>query len=139
MLSVLCALFSAAAALQATPPTIDSQITFLYYKDVAAVAPFYERTLGLKKTFDEGWVKIYQISSTSYVGLVDETRGYHRVAEKKPVMLSIVTRDVDAWFRYLKAAGVKILSDLKESTKSPTRGFLVEDPGGYTVEFFQWQ
>ena len=34
-------------------PAIDSQVTFLYYKDVDAAARFYGETLGLEKTFDE--------------------------------------------------------------------------------------
>ncbi len=120
-------------------PAIDSQVTFLYYKDVDAAARFYGETLGLEKTFDEGWVQIYRISSTSYVGLVDETRGTHRVAQAKPVMLSIVTNEVDAWYDFLRATDVKILSEISDGTAVPVRAFLVEDPGGYTVEFFRWR
>jgi len=130
---------SPAQAQQQGLPSIDSQVQFQYYDDVDAAAPFYERTLGLTKTFDLGWVKIYRVSPTSYVGLVDGTRGYHKVAASKPVMLSIVTRDVDAWYSRLQAARVPLLSELQPSSKSPTRGFLVADPGGYTVEFFTWQ
>lgn len=121
-------------------PSIDSQVVFLYYKDVDTAAVFYEKTLGLKKTFDEGWVKIYQVSSTSYVGLVDGDRGYHKAAAGKPVMLSIVTGEVDAWYEHMtKASGVKVLSKIKDAGNSPTRSFLVADPEGYTVEFFQWR
>lgn len=120
-------------------PSIDSQVVFLYYSDVDEASSFYEGTLGLEKTFDEGWVKIYQTSSNSYVGLVDETRGSHRTSASKPVMLSIVTPEVDAWYEHLRQGGVTILSDVSDSESVPVRAFLVEDPGGYTVEFFQWQ
>lgn len=120
-------------------PTIDSQVVFLYYSDVNEASAFYESTLGLEKTFDEGWVKIYRTSATSFVGLVDESRGSHRVSESKPVMLSIVTSEVDAWYEHLRNAGVKILSELADSESVPVRAFLVEDPGGYTVEFFAWR
>ena len=120
-------------------PSIDSQVTFLYYKDVPAAARFYAGTLGLEMTFDEGWVQIYRVSSTAYVGLVDEMRGAHRVSESKPVMLSIVTNEIDAWYAHMRTSGVKLLSELSNSENAPIRAFLVEDPGGYTVEFFQWR
>ncbi len=120
-------------------PSIDSQVVFLYYSDVNEASAFYESTLGLEKTFDEGWVKIYQTSPNAYVGLVDEKMGSHRVSESKPVMLSIVTSEVDAWYEHLRRAGVTILSDVADSESVPVRAFLVEDPGGYTVEFFQWR
>ena len=119
--------------------SIDSQVTFLYYKDVAAAAQFYGGILGLERTFDEGWVEIYRISSTSYVGLVDETRGSHQVSESKPVMLSIVTDEVDAWYEHIRAADVTIVSEISDGTAVPVRSFMVEDPGGYTVEFFRWR
>lgn len=136
----VCTLGASAPTLESnTPPTIDSQITFLYYKDVDAASRFYHETLGLENTFDEGWVKIYRVSSTAEVGLVDETRGFHRVAEQKPVMLSIVTSEIEAWYDYLRQTDAKILSELSESGDAPIRAFLVEDPGGYTVEFFQWR
>jgi len=125
-------------------PNIDSQIIFFYYKDVDEVTPFYERTLGLTKTFDLGWVKIYRITPTSYVGLTSENRGFHKTSLNKPAMLSIVTDDVDGWYDRLSQSGANIVSKLKPMTatpaadRAPVRGFIVEDPGGYTVEFFTW-
>jgi len=119
-------------------PGIDSQVTFLYYKDLNKAEEFYGKVSGLNKTFDQGWVRIFQISSTSYVGLVDESRGSHKSSENKPVMLSIVTADVDSWYAVLKTKGIKIISELSNSSSVPVRAFLIEDPEGYTVEFFQW-
>ena len=55
--------------------TIASQITFLYYKDLDAAQQFYEGILGLEKVEDQGWAKIYRVSSTAFVGLVDEAHG----------------------------------------------------------------
>jgi len=126
-------------------PDIDSSVIMFYYKDLATVAPFYESTLGLAKTLDLGWCRIYRVSATSYVGLIDERRGFHRVSADKPAMLSIVTTDVDAWRERMVAAGVQIvkplppLSPLPAPGMAPVRGFVVKDPGGYTVEFFAWR
>jgi catechol 2,3-dioxygenase-like lactoylglutathione lyase family enzyme len=148
MLSGLLALLIAIAGsrLQAVvPPDIDSTVTMFYYKDLAVVAPFYEKTLGLTKTLDLGWCKLYRVSPTSYVGLIDERRGFHKVARAKPAMLSIVTTNVDSWHERMVAAGVHIVKPLKPLTELPTpgmapvRGFVVRDPGGYTVEFFAWR
>ena len=137
-LAVLLASASLSGQAQ-TPPSLDSQVVFLYYKDLAPAAAFYGETLGLEKTFDRGWVQIYRSSQNSYVGLVDETRGRHRDAADKPVMLSLVTKEIDAWYAYLKERKVKILSPISDSSNVPVRVFLTEDPGGYTVEFFQWR
>lgn len=120
-------------------PPIDSHIVMLYYDDISDAADFYENTLGLQKTMNEDWVKIYQLTDTSSVGVVKVGPGaYHATQEKNAVMLSIVTSDVDGWYRRIKTSGqVKFLKDIHESDV-PIRSFLVEDPGGYTVEFFQW-
>jgi len=127
------------------PAPLDGTITFFYYEDLAAQLPFYEGLLGLEKTMDEDWVKIYRITATSSVGLVLEGRGVHHVSADKPAMLSFVTDDVDAWYERLVAANVRVLSELpapgsdSEPGRAPVRGFIVEDPGGYTIEFFSWQ
>ncbi len=120
------------------PPPIDSQVTFLYYADLDAAASFYGDVLQLEQTFDQGWVKIFAITPTASVGIVDESRGAHRASDDNAVMLSLVTADVDAWHARLIAAGVEILGDPADSASVPVRAFLVRDPGGYTVEFFQW-
>ena len=54
-------LFAATPSLaeEKLPPfSIKENIVMLYYKDLSAVAPFYEDTLGLKKTFNQDWSKI---------------------------------------------------------------------------------
>ena len=127
-----------AQEVSAAPP-IDSSITMFYYDDLAAPEAFYGGLLGLEKTFEEDWAKIYKVTETSSVGLIRPGEGaYHTTRDKNAVMLSIVTSDVEGWYRRLKAAKVKFLKDI-ENPDVPIRAFLVEDPGGYTVEFFQWQ
>ena len=125
--------------------SIDATITFFYYDDVEAVAPFYERILGFEMTMNQDWVKIFRITPTSSIGLVQQGHGFHDVSEDKPAMLSIVTENIDAWYEYLVDSGVEIRKELPDNrsklkpTDAPVRGFVVEDPGGYTVEFFSWQ
>jgi len=145
-LVLLLVLYSPLSAAEETKmKAMEGTVTFFYYEDLAAAATFYGEVLQLSLTMDEDWVKIYQITPTSSVGLVKQGRGFHDVAEDKPAMLSMVTEEVDAWNARLKAANVTILKDLPPPAtqpgpgSAPVRGFIAEDPGGYTIEFFAWQ
>lgn len=145
---VLSALFVAtltlapAAPAQPQPPAptgppgrLQANITWLYYKDLPGAMRFYERVMGLTLTVDQGWAKVYQVSPTSFVGLVDETRGMHRASETKPVALAFVTDRVDDWHRWLVSQGVRVRGESKDSATLPIRGFVALDPEGYTLEF----
>ncbi len=120
------------------PPSLDSQITMFYYEDLDGAARFYGDVLGLEKTLDWEWVKFYKTGPSSAVGIVKEGEGaWHEVQTKNAVMLSLVTDDVDAWHARLEGnAGVVFLKPIRDG--GGIRSFLLEDPGGYTVEFFQW-
>lgn len=125
--------------------SLDATVTFFYYEDLEGAASFYENLLGLKRTMDEDWVKIFEITPNSSVGLVADGRGFHPVSVDKPAMLSFVTDDVDSWYRLLVEADTVIRSELPppgtepDADSAPVRGFVAEDPGGYTIEFFTWQ
>jgi catechol 2,3-dioxygenase-like lactoylglutathione lyase family enzyme len=114
---------------------VQANIVFLYYKDIPAAQRFYEDVLGLTLTVDQGFAKIYQVSPTSFIGLVDETQGLHRAAAAKPVTVSFVTEQVDAWYSYLQSRGVRLRGELRDATRHPTRGFVALDPEGYFLEF----
>jgi hypothetical protein len=94
----------------------------------------------LQKALNEDWVKIFRLAESSSVGVVKVGPGaYHATQESNAVMLSIVTSDVDGWYQRLKKNGrVTFLRDIHDSDNVAVRSFLVEDPGGFTVEFFQW-
>ncbi len=119
-------------------PSIEGQTVMFYYEDIDAASRFYGVTLGLEKTLDEDWVKFFRVGESAYVGVVREGDGaYHTARPDNAVMLSIVTAEVDAWYTRLKAREeVVFLKDIGDTP--PVRAFLVQDPGGYTVEFFQW-
>ncbi len=119
-------------------PPIVGQVTFLYFNDIDAAARFYGGTLGLAKTFDLGWVRIFALSPTSSVGLVDGKSGAHRPAAEKPVMLSLVVDDADRWYAYLKGRGVEIKQPPSDGTRVRVRAFGFSDPEGHTLEVFQW-
>lgn len=131
----LAAIAQAPAASRPAALGVQANITFLYYRDIPRAQRFYEDVLGLALTVDQGYAKIYRVSETSYVGLVDQAQGLHRSSEQKPVTLSFVTAEVDAWYAYLRGRGVEIVHALGDGTRQPTRGFVAKDPEGYYLEF----
>ena len=109
-----------------------------YYEDLAEADRFYGKILGFEKTLNDDWVKFYKTSANGTVGLVAKSDGaWHQPQDKNAVMLSIVTSEVDAWYEMLRQkSGVRFLKEIGDG--GPIRSFLMEDPGGYTVEFFEW-
>ncbi|MGH9318511.1 MAG: VOC family protein [Vicinamibacteria bacterium] len=123
-----------------TPPIAET-VTFLYYQDLEAAASFYGEKLGLERTLDLDWVKMFRISPSAKVGLVNASGGTHRPSADKPVMVSFVVdelQQVDRWYERLKARGVELTSEPQDSPRSGVRAFGFRDPEGYTLEVFAW-
>ncbi|MBN1221673.1 MAG: VOC family protein [Candidatus Aminicenantes bacterium] len=114
---------------------IQANLVFFYYKDLEAAQRFYREVLGLEMVLDYGFAKLFRISQTSYIGLVEESKGMHSSDEPKTVTLSFVTEQVDGWYEYLVGQGVEMRGPIKDATRHPTRGFVAYDPGGYYLEF----
>lgn len=112
----------------------DGIITFLYYKDLAKAARFYEDVLGLKMVIDQGFARIYQVAEKGHLGIVDETRGYHRANPIKPVEITLLVPDVDLWYRRIVALGVTTINEPHDIPGVNVRAFLLHDPEGYVIE-----
>ena len=97
---------------------IASQITFLYYTDLAPAQRFYERILGLELVEDQGWAKIYAINGRAFLGVVDEAHGSLKTNPDSAVMISLVVEDVSGWYAYLQEQGVSIRQELQRSDRS---------------------
>ena len=113
---------------------VELAITFLYYKDLAAAAKFWEEVLGLTLTIDQGWSRIYRVADGGMVGLVDESRGMHRSHPVKPVQFCIRVPDVDAWHAWVSRFAPANLSALKTVPSLGIRVFVFDDPEGYQIE-----
>jgi predicted enzyme related to lactoylglutathione lyase len=111
----------------------DYAITFFYYDDIAAVAPFYERLLGFELLVDQGLARIYRVGrGGGFLGLVDGARGWLRPQPTSAVLFTIVVEDVPAWHARLKAAGVPGLTELRDNPIC--EHFFFADPAGYALE-----
>jgi predicted enzyme related to lactoylglutathione lyase len=122
----------------AAEPRFAEQIVFLYYSDLRVAEEFFGKALGLEKTMDKEWVKIYRTVGGSSIGAVKEGRGFHKPSPSKPVMISWAVDDLGPWYERVVKAGIKVLKEPQVSTDPPAKTFLVADPTGYTFEFLQW-
>jgi predicted enzyme related to lactoylglutathione lyase len=117
---------------------VQSQVTFLYYDDLATATEFYERVLGLEMVEDQGWAKIFRTAGTAFVGLVDGKRGFRKPLADSAVLLTLAVNDTQVWYDHLIKHNVKILREPKESPEIQVRCFFIEDPGGYAIEIEQF-
>lgn len=109
-------------------------ITFLYYVDLPRAMAFYENVIGLKLVIDQGWSKIYEVTSSGYIGLVDQARGSHRAHPVKPMQICMRVADVNAWHRYLLDEGITITKGPRDVPDLQIRAFVFNDPEGYQIE-----
>jgi len=119
---------------------VSAQVTFFYYKDLAEAERFYGEILGFEKTFDKGWVKFFRLTEFSNVGLVDETHGFHKATPENSVMLSMETPRLEEWYERARSRGATFKNhpDFAAAGEKMVTGFMLRDPGGYTVEFFRF-
>lgn len=104
---------------------IQASVTWLYYKDMLPAQQFVEENLGLTLSADQGWAKIYRLSTNSYLGLVDGLRGMNTFSDQKLIELKLNLDNSEGWSNYLK-------SKAQDSTHV-SRYF--QDPGLYRYHF----
>lgn len=114
---------------------ITANNAFFYYDDLEVATSFYTKTLGIKLAADYGFAKILQIAPTSYLVLVDGTKGMHTTDEPKSVALALITDQLDEWYTYLQTQNVDMKYDYSPVDGRPHHGFVVLDPEGYYLEF----
>ncbi len=111
---------------------VDSQITFLYTREMSQSAPFYEDVLGLRLALDQGGCRIYHVVGTkAYVGICER-----ETAPEPPhgVIFTIVTPDVDGWYERITSHSVQTESPPKDHPDYKIYHFFVKDPNGYLIE-----
>ena len=113
-----------------------SAITWFYYDNYDEAVAFYGEVLGLECVLDQGWTKVFRVSSTTYVGLVDAKSGKGScfAQPKSAVLLTLVVDDVPAWHDKVVEAGATIDRGVVTIEEIEIRGFFFSDPGGYKLE-----
>jgi predicted enzyme related to lactoylglutathione lyase len=120
--------------------TPQSQITFLYYYDLDVPSAFYEDVMGFEMVEDQGPARIYRVAGNAYLGIVNERTGFHRAQPKNAVLVTLLVDDVEWWYEYLTGKGARVVREpeLKGKSIHRHRRFVIQDPGGYTIEIQQF-
>ena len=121
-------------------PPIDSQITFLYTRDLAQTARFYEEIIGLRLKLDQGTCRIYQVTQNSYLGFCQRAHASapSAIAEPPGVILTLVTTYVDKWFRFLEEHNLRPEKPPAINPDFNIYHFFLRDPDGYLLEIQQF-
>jgi len=117
--------------------TIHSTITWLYHKDILAMQNFYQDMFGLEMVADQGWTKIFKVSDTGFLAIVDEKRGMHSYTEKKAVNVGFIIDDLEGWFEYARENKLFDLfeDELGVGPETRYKAFVGFCPEGYFLEF----
>jgi catechol 2,3-dioxygenase-like lactoylglutathione lyase family enzyme len=108
---------------------------FLYYRDLDRATAFYRDVLGAELVADYQMARIFRLAETSYLTLVDATKGMHTAAEPKTVALALLTDQLDEWHAYLATKGLAPRRPYAPRPGSAHDGFVIPDPEGYLLEF----
>lgn len=100
-------------------------VVWLYYKDMLSAELFVEESLGLTKSADQGWAKVYKLSQNGYLGLVDGLRGMNTFSLEKLVEINVDLENPGPWENYLKA----------NSQDSTRKANSFKNAGGYVFKF----
>ena len=114
-----------------TKHRIESQITFLYTQDLEITGHFYESVLGLELALDQGTCRIYRVSTDGFIGFCEKSAVR---ADKADVIFTIVTPDVDQWYRDLVSKGIQFQKPPAVNPKFKIYHFFLHDPNGYLIE-----
>jgi catechol 2,3-dioxygenase-like lactoylglutathione lyase family enzyme len=114
-------------------PPIDQQVTFLYTRDLASTARFYEQTLGLSLALDQGSCRIYRTGGDSFLGFCQRDEAPERPAG---IIITLATSraGVDAWYHRLQEQGCVAEHPPQLNPIYNIYHFFVRDPNGYLLE-----
>lgn len=111
------------------PP--DALIAFYPCFDLSATHDFYARDLGLELARDQGSCRIYRVSRGGYLGFCQHDT---RLAQHPGLILTLVTDDVEGFYRRLKRVGAETEAPPRTHPRFGIHHFFARDPDGYRVE-----
>ena len=112
-------------------PPIQHYTTFLYTRDLAATAHFYEEVMGLQLALDQGDCRIYRIAEHGFLGFCERPDA---AFDAGGVILTVITEEVDLWYLYLEDRGMALESEPVFNPEYEIYHFFLRDPNGYLVE-----
>ena len=112
-----------------------------YFVDADAVRPFYEDLFAVNPAGQVDGVQAYQLSSSGFLLLVDNSDGLHTATDSAGVTFSFFTNDVDGWYRRSTASrGFELRTpEIIEEGDGLVRVFVGYDPVGTFLEWDTFQ
>ncbi len=114
-----------------TRPQLSQQITFLHARDLGATYHFYCDLLGLPLVRDQGTCLIFRTAPDAFLGFCEHIQP---MDPGRKVILTLVSDDVDGWYRYLISKGLPLVDQPKANPQYQIYHFFLEDPDGYPIE-----
>jgi predicted enzyme related to lactoylglutathione lyase len=112
-------------------PTIDQQVTFFYCEDLEKTSQFYQNVFNLEMVLDQGTCRIFRVCGDAFVGFCQKEEP---PTDKSSVIFTLVTQDVDGWYRHLSEHSVQIEKPPTENPIYNIYQMFVRDPNGYLIE-----
>ena len=119
-----------------TQPLFSEQITFLNTRNLAETARFYEESLQLPLALDQGTCRIYRASPDGYLGFCQNAEAPNRT---RNVILTLVTQEVDDWYRRLCKRGVAFEKPPAHNPRYNIYHCFLRDPNGYLIEIQRFE
>ena len=114
---------------------ITGTVLWLYFDEMAPAEAFYEELLDVDMIVDQGWAKVYPVSRTGYIGLVDASRGLHQATPDKGVTVSFLTQEVRTWMDRVRGLGIELRTPEITMESDLVETFVAYDPTHYFMEW----
>jgi len=113
-----------------------SQVTFLYFDDLARARSFFQETMGLEIAIDQGedYCTIFRVSKGAFLGIVDREKGSVKATRRDGVLFSFVVDDAGRAYEQLKNKNLAHMTPLKTNHEINIQGFQFTGPEGYRFE-----
>lgn len=112
------------------------QITFLHTSDLKATWQFYTQVLFLTLARDQATCLIFRVNDGAYLGFCEHIEP---IQPGRKVILTLVSNDVEDWYKTLKSRGVDLMDPPKYNPKYQITHFFLKDPNGYWIEIQRFE
>ncbi len=112
-------------------PSISQNIIFTYTDNLEKASSFFKDVMEFDFVVDQGACHIYRMSDKCFLGVCNLP---DRPGETAGVTITIVSDDVDGWYQFLTAKGVKYVREPAHSPKFNVYSSLFISPHGYRIE-----
>ncbi|MCY4073248.1 MAG: VOC family protein [Chloroflexi bacterium] len=111
---------------------IDSQITFLYVRELGRSGRFYQDILGFPLVLDQGSCRIYRVTGNSaFLGICERETAE---TSQDGLIFTLVTADVDGWYKRITSRDWACEHAPRANERYGIYHFFVRDPDGYLLE-----